>query len=53
MKEPIKFGSPLGVLNVSMLPTIVLYLFLGLFGYLEYGEGTAGSITLNIPQDEV
>lgn len=53
MKEPMKFGSPFGVLNVSMLPTSVLYLFLGLFGYLEYGENTAGTITLNIPQNEM
>lgn len=51
MKKPIMFGSAFGVLNVSMLPTSVLYLFLGLFGYLEYGEDTAASITLNIPQD--
>jgi len=53
MKNPKKFGSMFGVLNASMLPISVLYMVVGLLGYLKYGEGTKGSITLDLPQDEV
>lgn len=53
MKNPKKFGSPLGVLNASLLPITFLYMFVGLFGYLKYGQDTTGSITLDLPQTEV
>jgi len=53
MKNPKKFGSVFGVLNASMLPIALLYTCVGLLGYLKYGEGTKGSITLDLPQDEL
>lgn len=53
MKNPKKFGSVFGVLNASMLPISLLYTCVGLLGYMKYGEGTKGSITLDLPQDEL
>lgn len=53
MKNPKKFGSTFGVLNASMFPISLLYTFVGLLGYLKYGESTTGSITLDMPQTEV
>jgi proton-coupled amino acid transporter len=53
MKTPKSFGGPLGVLNRAMVSIIVLYVGMGLFGYLKYGDESAGSITLNLPKDEM
>lgn len=53
MKNPKRFGSAFGVLNASMLPISILYMVVGLLGYLKYGEETKGSITLDMPQDEM
>lgn len=53
MKTPKSFGGNFGVLNKSMIITIILYAGMGLFGYLKYGNKTAGSITLNLPKDEL
>lgn len=53
MKNPKKFGSLFGVLNASMMPISILYTFVGLLGYLKYGEATTGSITLDMPQTEL
>uniref|UniRef100_A0A8D8QK37 Proton-coupled amino acid transporter 4 n=1 Tax=Cacopsylla melanoneura TaxID=428564 RepID=A0A8D8QK37_9HEMI len=52
MKKPKKFSSTLGVLNSSMIPITIMYALVGFFGYIKYGEGTRGSITLNLPNDE-
>lgn len=53
MKNPKKFGSMFGVLNSSMIPISFLYTLVGILGYLKYGENTKGSITLDLPHDEV
>ena len=53
MKTPKKFGGSCGVLNIAMVFIVVLYVGMGLFGYLNFGEGVLGSITLNLPQDEM
>lgn len=52
MKNPKSFGKPFGVLNVAMALIIVLYVGMGFFGYLRYGEDSKGSITLNIPSGD-
>ena len=39
-----------GVLNFSMVSIALLYIGMGFFGYLRYGESTESSITLNLPQ---
>lgn len=51
MKSPRDFVSKFGVLNCSMVSIIVLYVGMGLFGYLRYGDDSEGSITLNLPSE--
>nr|XP_018899379.1 PREDICTED: proton-coupled amino acid transporter-like protein CG1139 isoform X2 [Bemisia tabaci] len=50
MRRPASFGSPFGVVNVAMVPNLVLYVIMGFFGYLAYGNQTKSSVTLNLPQ---
>ncbi|KAK7869698.1 hypothetical protein R5R35_011770 [Gryllus longicercus] len=52
MKRPQHFLGCPGVLNVSMSIVVALYAIIGFFGYLRYGNNTAGSITLNLPVAE-
>lgn len=52
MKTPKAFGGSLGVLNKAMSIIVVLYVGMGVFGYLKYKQGALGSITLNLPDDE-
>jgi len=42
-----------GVLNTSMITIAALYIGMGFFGYLKYGELTAASITLNLPEGDI
>ncbi|VVC86281.1 unnamed protein product, partial [Leptidea sinapis] len=49
MKTPKDFVGKFGVLNQAMISIIILYVGMGLFGYLQYGNEAAGSITLNLP----
>lgn len=49
MKTPKDFVGKFGVLNRAMITIIILYVGMGLFGYLQYGEAAEGSITLNLP----
>lgn len=53
MRTPKSFGGNFGVLNRSMILIIFLYVGMGFFGYLKYGADIKGSITLNLPQDEL
>ncbi|XKL66371.1 hypothetical protein PGB90_009791 [Kerria lacca] len=53
MKHPAKFTSPTGVLNMAFIPLALLYAIFGFFGYLKYGNDIAGSVTLNLPQNEL
>lgn len=53
MKSPKCFGGSFGVLNTSMSLIIVLYVGMGFFGYLKYGSEVQGSITLNLPPEEM
>lgn len=53
MKTPKSFGGSFGVLNKAMIVIVVLYVGMGLFGYLNYGPGIEGSITLNLPRHEM
>ena len=39
-----------GVLNFSMVIIAMLYIFMGFFGYLRYGDHIMSSITLNLPE---
>ncbi|CAH2063785.1 unnamed protein product, partial [Iphiclides podalirius] len=53
MKNPQHFLGCPGVLNITMALVAALYTVVGIFGYLKYGEDAKGSITLNLPQDEI
>lgn len=53
MKTPTHFIGCPGVLNTGMSFVVILYATVGFFGYLKYGDETMGSITLNLPQDEM
>lgn len=50
MKEPKAFPSMFGVLNLSMVIVCALYIAVGFYGYIEYGDNAQGSITLNLTQ---
>ncbi|CAB3374931.1 Hypothetical predicted protein [Cloeon dipterum] len=53
MKTPVSFGGATGVLNRSMVIIIIIYMGLGFLGFLQYGDQSAGSITLNLPDTEI
>lgn len=53
MKTPKSFGGTVGVLNRAMVLIIILYVGMGFFGYMRYGDKCEGSITLNLPPEEV
>uniref|UniRef100_A0A1Y1KK33 Amino acid transporter transmembrane domain-containing protein n=2 Tax=Photinus pyralis TaxID=7054 RepID=A0A1Y1KK33_PHOPY len=53
MKHPQAFGGTFGVLNQGMGAIVVLYGCVGLLGYLSYGSTTEGTVTLNLPKDEI
>ncbi|CAH0629113.1 unnamed protein product [Chrysodeixis includens] len=52
MAKPQHFLGCPSVLNVTMVFVAALYGVVGIFGYLKYGEGVLGSITLNLPEGE-
>lgn len=53
MKTPKAFGGSFGVLNKAMVLIVFLYIGMGFFGYLNYGDEIEGSITLNLPKTEM
>ncbi|XP_059469500.1 proton-coupled amino acid transporter-like protein pathetic [Neocloeon triangulifer] len=53
MKNPRHFLGLAGVLNQGMAGVTLIYILLGFLGYLKYGDDTEGSITLNLPTDEI
>lgn len=53
MKYPQTLSGSTGVLNVGMAVVAALYLAVGFFGYLKYGEHIAASITLNLDSDSM
>ncbi|KAG6459550.1 hypothetical protein O3G_MSEX011441 [Manduca sexta] len=53
MAKPQQFLGCPGVLNISMVIVISLYGIVGFFGYVQFGDQVKGSVTLNLPQDEL
>lgn len=51
MAKSSNFDRPLGVLNIGMVFVTAVFVTFGFFGYLQWGNETAGSLTLNLPQD--
>ena len=42
-----------GVLNTSMTLVVALYVAMGFYGYLRYGETVDATITLNLPPEDM
>lgn len=53
MEKPKSFGSPCGVLHVGMACITTLYVGMGFFGYIRYGDEVKGSVTLNLDPTEI
>ncbi|XP_025408091.1 proton-coupled amino acid transporter-like protein CG1139 [Sipha flava] len=53
MKTPASFGGSTGVLNTGMVAITIMYVAMGFFGYVKYGESAKGSVTLNLPQGDI
>lgn len=54
MKNPQDFGGCWGVLNMGMIFVATLYIAVGFFGYLKYGDlAVQGSVTLLLPANEL
>ncbi|XP_049860588.1 proton-coupled amino acid transporter-like protein CG1139 [Schistocerca gregaria] len=53
MRNPTHFSGCPGVVNTAMALMCTLYCVVGFFGYYKYGEDTMGSITLNLPVDDI
>lgn len=53
MSSPRKFVGICGVLNQGMSFVTLVYIVLGFFGYLKYGELTDDQITNNLPKEEM
>uniref|UniRef100_A0A146M014 Proton-coupled amino acid transporter 4 n=1 Tax=Lygus hesperus TaxID=30085 RepID=A0A146M014_LYGHE len=53
MKNPKRFATACGVLNVAMVPNLMMFLSVGLVGFLKYGPDVKASITLNMPEGEI
>lgn len=51
MKNPKSFGKPVGVLNIGMVSIVSLYIGMGFFGYIKYGDRVDGTITTNLPDE--
>ena len=50
MRNPDHFPR---ILNLGMFLVSILYISVGVVGYLRYGAAICGSITLNLPYDKV
>lgn len=53
MRAPADFRGWNGVLNTGMTVVTVLYFAVGFYGYLKYGDDIKGSITLNLPSQDL
>lgn len=53
MRNPLHFAGWNGILNLGMVTICSLYTAMGWFGYLKFGDESKGSVTLNLPTDEL
>lgn len=53
MRQPEQFTRKFGVLNIGMTIVTCLLIIMGFLGYLKYGDNVQGSLTLNLPQQDI
>lgn len=53
MENPEHFLGICGVLSQGMCVVTIIYMMMGFLGYLKYGDIVEGSVTLNLPKDEL
>ena len=53
MRHPEDLGGKAGILNLGMTFVVCLYTAMGFYGYLKFGDDSLGSITLNLPQNDM
>jgi proton-coupled amino acid transporter len=53
MENPSQFGGLVGVLNTAMTIVACLYIGMGFFGFLKYGDQVKGNIAFNLPEGAV
>jgi len=53
MKHPQDFPGRTGLLNVAMTLVTIIYVAVGFFGYLKYGEAVNPTVTLNLPEGDI
>ena len=53
MKHPQDFPGRTGLLNVAMTLVTIIYVAVGFFGYLKYGEAVNPTVTLNLPEGDM
>ncbi|XP_041986625.1 proton-coupled amino acid transporter-like protein CG1139 [Aricia agestis] len=52
MENPKRFVTFFGLFNIGMTIIVAVYIMVGVFGFLKYGDDIKASITLNLPQEE-
>ncbi|RZB94420.1 Aa trans domain containing protein, partial [Asbolus verrucosus] len=53
MRNPAKFTSALGVLNLGMAFVVFVYCSIGFLAYWKYGDDVQGSVFLNLPYSDM
>lgn len=53
MNHPSAFGGWNGVLNTAMVVVACLYIGMGFFGFLKYGNQVKGNIAFNLPEGAI
>ena len=53
LKEPKRMLGLTGIIHVSNWFVVAMFIAMGFFGYFKYGKDTAGSITFNLPLNQM
>jgi len=53
MQTPRNYGGLTGVMQTGLMIALALYIAVGFYGYYQYGSSIQGSVTLNLPSNEL
>ena len=53
MSDPEAMTSTFGIVNIGLTLITIFYFAMAFFGYLQFGQESLGSITLNLPHDSL